>query len=570
MSTTTEYIIFKPTEIENSLRGDGVNKQTQWFIRFDWSFSWTRLIVSSITIDEQILSSYLNTESNPGTPYVPQYPGSPATKKYVDDSVSWTVSKWSTAPSSPAEWQLWYDTTNDVLKVYDWTNWNEVGGGSDDINTKTFYLSSTSDLTNAQAAYDWYLAGNNPIIIYSQVSYSIIDDSVSGGVKNISFVRNNPEVYVGNSSSYYKDYLIRFTINQTTSKVESITATGNTIISWKNYSISVLETNKNYSTPYTPQYDWSPATKKYVDDSVIEYNAGEGIEIWTVQDYSAMRWPCAEGFHVPTQSERSNLNTLLTTLWRGTVSSANWYIKLPKMWYRNKDTSDVIQTTSYYWTHIAINSQAYIINIYNWFTLTSSYRTHWAAIRWFKDSAVVPDSSWTTLYDGSSVATWAWIFHNATLWLISISGDWQTWITIADKNVWATTVWNSGDTLSEANCGWYFQRWNNYMFPFTWTVTTSSTQVDATNYWPWNYYSSNVFITGNSWDSSNNKNLRWWVTWVVTLDNAINNKGVLSVNGQTGDVPNVVTWDGQYVIKASTTAPASWTANNIITLVIPQ
>jgi hypothetical protein len=31
-----------------------------------------------------------------------------------------------------------------------------------------------------------------------------------------------------------------------------------------------LEANKNYATPYTPQYSGSPATKKYVDDNVIQ------------------------------------------------------------------------------------------------------------------------------------------------------------------------------------------------------------------------------------------------------------------------------------------------------------
>jgi hypothetical protein len=141
--------------------------------------------------------------------------------------------------------------------------------------------------------------------------------------------------------------------------------------------------------------------------------------------------------------------------------------------------------------------------------------TYGLSVRWFKDSPVIPDSSWTTLYDWSSVATGAWIYHNSTLWLISISSDWSNWITIADKNLWATTVYNSWDTVSESNCGKYYQRWNNYWFTWTWTVTTSSTQVDARDYWPWNYYSSSTFITWNSnWSSSRNDNLRWWVTWV--------------------------------------------------------
>lgn len=33
-----------------------------------------------------------------------------------------------TAPSNPSEWDLWYDTVNDSLKVYDGTNWVATGG----------------------------------------------------------------------------------------------------------------------------------------------------------------------------------------------------------------------------------------------------------------------------------------------------------------------------------------------------------------------------------------------------------------------------------------------------------
>lgn len=47
---------------------------------------------------------------------------------------SWTFSNtqpwptiWTTAPSSPTEWAMWYDSTNHVLKVYDGSQWVEVG-----------------------------------------------------------------------------------------------------------------------------------------------------------------------------------------------------------------------------------------------------------------------------------------------------------------------------------------------------------------------------------------------------------------------------------------------------------
>lgn len=111
-----------------------------------------------------------------------------------------------------------------------------------------------------------------------------------------------------------------------------------------------------------------------------------------------------------------------------------------------------------------------------------------------------------------------WIYHNSDLWLISLSSDGSNWITIADKNLWATQVYNDGDTLSEANSGKYYQWWNNYGFPFTWATSRSSTKVNASSYWPWNYYSSSTFITSSAssdayWDSSSNSDLRWWTTW---------------------------------------------------------
>ena len=48
------------------------------------------------------------------------------------------VKKWATAPTNPAEWMVWYDTTNDILKVYDGTDWNEVGAWTWDVKYEDF------------------------------------------------------------------------------------------------------------------------------------------------------------------------------------------------------------------------------------------------------------------------------------------------------------------------------------------------------------------------------------------------------------------------------------------------
>ena len=314
-----------------------------------------------------------------------------------------------------------------------------------------------------------------------------------------------------------------------------------------------------------------------LDAKQDKLNAWEWIAIGTA--HSDMQWPCPDGFHVPLSTERQAVYNIWTALGGWSSDWTNFWIalKLPFAGRRERLSSIVSGQGSNgcYWSSTPYNSNnAYSLyfNSSNIYHQDNDSRSYAFSVRCFKNTPVIPTSSWTKLYWTSIEA--GWIFWSSTDWLISLSSDWQTWVTIADKNLWATTVWNSWNTLSEANCWKYYQRWNNYGFPFTWSVTTSSTQVDASTYWPWNYYSSSTFITRSSspyrWDTTDNWNLRWWVsqwTWIWWDWNTIVNTGVLSVNGQTWDISNVVTWDAQYVINVSTTAPASWTASNIITIV---
>ena len=108
-----------------------------------------------------------------------------------------------------------------------------------------------------------------------------------------------------------------------------------------------------------------------------------------------------------------------------------------------------------------------------------------------------------------------WIYHNPSLWLISLSSDWQTRITIADKNLWATTVYNYGDTFSEANSGKFYKYGNNYWFPYSWWITTNSSLVsNLSGYWPWNYYSNSTgYWNNNHRTDVNYPNLWGYVTW---------------------------------------------------------
>lgn len=40
----------------------------------------------------------------------------------ISNTLPWVIVS-ATAPSSPSEWDLWYDTVNDELKAYNWTSW---------------------------------------------------------------------------------------------------------------------------------------------------------------------------------------------------------------------------------------------------------------------------------------------------------------------------------------------------------------------------------------------------------------------------------------------------------------
>ena len=253
------------------------------------------------------------------------------------------------------------------------------------------------------------------------------------------------------------------------------------------------------------------------------------VYIWQPVVVSDMQWPAPEGFHVPLNSEWSDVKTVWTTLGGWNKDWDNFWLalKLPYTWHRDYENTNVTArgTQSSYLSsdcNGSYNKTLFIVS-YN-IALSTTYPWYAGSIRPFKNESVIPTNNWTKLY-WTSIESW-WIFWSSTDWLISLSSDGSTWITIADKNLWATTAWNYWDTLSESNCWKYYQFWNNNWFAFTWSLTTSSSTVNITWYWPWNYYSSSTFITGNSWIpyTWTYSNLRWWVSqWSWTKSTELKN-----------------------------------------------
>lgn len=89
------------------------------FYVYDWT-TWLLLINTErqIAIDSSLSTTSTNPVENR---VITNALNLKADTTYVD-SHDTVVS--STTPSNPTEWMLWYDTTNNSLKSFDWTNWN--------------------------------------------------------------------------------------------------------------------------------------------------------------------------------------------------------------------------------------------------------------------------------------------------------------------------------------------------------------------------------------------------------------------------------------------------------------
>lgn len=299
---------------------------------------------------------------------------------------------------------------------------------------------------------------------------------------------------------------------------------------------------------------WDRVKILYGDDKKIRVDNGTGewkilqyeLTAWPwiaiYDEFNDAQWPCQEGWHIPSPGERQALILSLNALWIDITNNncLKTYCKMPAVFYRKyQDGTTSWDVTGYYWTSKAYENwpdRAYCLIGISWNSLNP--RANGMLIRPFKNKASIPTSSRTTLIENSN---W-WVYHDSINWQISITNYTWWWITIADKNLGATQVYDINYAPSDDTIGYFYQRWNNYGFPPSWNITTSSVQVDTTGYQAPNYYSDNTFIIWNLNRSSvDNKNLRGGLG--LFLENAIVNAWVLSVNWKTGHVhieqPNV-------------------------------
>lgn len=296
--------------------------------------------------------------------------------------------------------------------------------------------------------------------------------------------------------------------------------------------------------------------------------------------HRADQGPCPRGFHIGSKAEWQSLINALTTLWVYNVSTIPTVLNIPSAYYlaRSNGSLETRYWIARYWTSTMESNTiawAWGIDENNSLVFQQDKPGNAFSIRPFKDEPVVPDSSWTE--------SPSWIFKNTTLWLISIQ-DGSNWITISDKNLWATNVWDDG---------LYYQFWNNYWFTVNPTPYYTSKVSNTQAYWPSNYYNDDHFVrvsSWNNWFTDTNNNIRWWVDTTslypteakeVWLGNHkvrptgwtpwVNTKLYLPLNWDVKDPYNNVTyswgaWSASYATWSTGVQAANFTWSNAIAL----
>lgn len=218
---------------------------------------------------------FLETNYNYPTPYVPRYDGSPATKKYVDDSVAnITVDApiYTHVSSATSTADLITELLPIVNNMYNDYLANKV--------TVLSLVCTDSNLTSFTDIYNIYSI--------SDYSLTLISSSSRPSKKEIS----------GDSYTNIQDYYrtISGVLSSDHTCVEQVTIS----LYGYNQSSRYLDVGTNYGTPYEPLYPGSPATKKYVDDAIaketlvyrgdydntIAYNTGDVVRYVNDSNFS--------------------------------------------------------------------------------------------------------------------------------------------------------------------------------------------------------------------------------------------------------------------------------------------
>ena len=192
------------------------------------------------------------------------------------DEFCWVNNEWD--PIGMLEFDLSQYSTTDEMNAAILAALNQGEAYTDEqiaglqISPQVFYWNGSLTTDEALAYWNNLLEINktSDIIVYghlvsgieAHVAYITKGVLHNNATPKVTFVANQPEAAQDASYSHIVFNCRILTFTKSSDAIIRITSSGN---SSANYYLAV---NADYSTPYTPQYPGSPATKKYVDDSI--------------------------------------------------------------------------------------------------------------------------------------------------------------------------------------------------------------------------------------------------------------------------------------------------------------
>ena len=314
-------------------------------------------------------------------------------------------------------------------------------------------------------------------------------------VNTVSWKYRNDTWPLTTSYTSFSAYSIEDAWRQTYESQEQVDVM---MVEWQKQTIT--KWSSTISEKYMAWWEWFDMWSSYWGGEVLvvfQTNANADLlayviksrdelwDDWNTYRYAFM-WMMTDAIWNTMQWWFSTTLTVTTSSWTITISDGSQSILV------NASNHNMRYNVDYYdWTSNTATEYATLQT--NWWLQDWTYTYQWA------------NQDWNDIVDSLKAKgiVNATIAHDTVAGEITMAnGQWS--MTIMDKNLWASNVRNRGDTLSEANCWYVFQRWNSYGFSWNWEITkvisSQSTRIDSSNYWPWNnYLSSNFMITWTGW-----------------------------------------------------------------------
>lgn len=350
------------------------------------------------------------------------------------------VQNLATAPNNPVVGQIYFDTTDKTGYIYDGTEWRDIaaiqqsatytaGNGikienniisnaygyqSEDLLIYNYTIPATvTSETDLQTALESVFS-NVVANIGTSKGLVFVLSPVNDTTKNVFYDKLGVYSLYSTSSTAIvlrKCFGYSVTLTETTDgSTHEITSTqspditvtltnestSGVIVTFNNYvpeSLRVLATNIDYTTPYTPLYDGSPATKNYVDNKVQELGVYVDSNFLDVSQKGSANGVASldNTGKVPSSQLPSYVDDVVEGYYYGGkfyTDSAHTQLITPET---GKIYVDINTSKAYRWsgsTYVEI-SQATIHKFVGTFTVSTSQKTGSATIQHYLGSSAV-------------------------------------------------------------------------------------------------------------------------------------------------------------------------------------